>query len=236
MIVKPYREGSTTYMLAMRNVINKDIKTKLTSFSNVSFVESYVINSETGQTRYIFEIDGIDDYYLAFENYSDCYLYMALLLKSDSHVDLDSAVKYNSIYADSDLYPAAQYVSLKFYYIVENNKLRAIGMSDLTSTPELFMVFDGDYVCYSNYVYGPNSIAGILSNGNGTPSYSEIEKAIFRNCMADRSGLFMTIFENIFQIINNQFSAMGIACVSVEGVKYRQVCDGSVFVRDGEEE
>lgn len=236
MIVKPYREGSTTYQLAIRNVINKDIKPKLTSFSNVSFVESYVIDSETGQTRYIFEIDGIDDYYLAFENFAEYSLYMALLLKSDSHVDLSYAVNQNSIYVNTD-YMSALYVSLKIYYIVENNKLRAIGMSNPASTPELFMVFDGDYVCYSNYVYGPNSVAGILSNGYGTPSYSEIEKAIFRNCMADNgSGLFITIFENIFQIINNQFSAMGIACVSVEGVKYRQVCGGSVFVRDGEEE
>lgn len=235
MIVKTCREGNTTYQLAMRDVINKDIKPKLTSLSNVSFVESYVIDSETGQTRYIFEIDGIDDYYLAFENFAEFSLYMALLLKSDSHVDLTNAVNYNSIYVDTD-YMSAQYVILKMYYIVENNKLRAIGMSNPASTPESFMVFDGDYVCYSDHVYGPNSVTGVLDIYS-TPIYSETEKAIFRNCMADDgSRLFITMFENIFQIINNQFSAMGIACVSVEGVKYRQVCSGSVFVRDGEEE
>lgn len=40
----------------------------------------------------------------------------------------------------------------------------------------------------------------------------------------------------MYEIINNQFSTMTNALVAIDGVKYRQIYPGYMFVKDGDTE
>lgn len=233
---------------ATNSLLDEPLMQLLESFDNVTFVEKFEYSSEL--YRWIYEIEDFDNFYLVIQKESgvNTTITIKVFLKDNIYTNnylLTITSSSTSETISSYLYRA----TANIYIVSKNNKLLAFAfMNTTTSISNQFVVFcqqDKNYVISQS----GSTIYTYTDDANGTrhllntyllPQYIINEKSLKRNALITETNSstspFVDILNNLYHFINSQFLAMSMACIEVDGVRYRQVFNNYLFIEDGDTE
>lgn len=249
-MIVSYVFGSGSFWGPATNDMLNNFKTLLTAYSNITFVEKYLVDSNEGIWRYIYAVDGFDKYYLTFQNgasYNNDVVF-SIFIRGNEHTD---AYVYQSIWNGSGILGANDtYVAeYKFYAIANNGVLKAFTLLGKEHNITYQMICfvkqsTNNYIIYqSGYdilalVNNTNHSIYIINYNNFT--FNTNEKALKKNAIITQSyevnSLYIDQIDSMWHLINNQFSEMTFALIKVSNVKYRQVYGYCLFIEDGDTE
>lgn len=220
------------YAGAVNDAIMK-LKSELESYDNITFVEAY--DKGNSMTRYIFSVEGYDNYYLTFESLATSNTAMSMRIYEKDNVYSGNLVWEYSVGATSQF---GHYASILAYIISENNKIKAITYSPLNAVPSNFFVFSEKYIYYDKKVYDIINKIKYDINTQQLPAYTIPEQAIKKTAIITSgngsTSPFIDVYNDILFFINSQFSNMTLACIEVNGIRYRQISNNYLFIKDNE--
>lgn len=220
------------YSGAVNDTIMK-LKSELESYDNITFVEAYT--KDEYLIRYIFSVEGYDDYYLTFESLARNNTAMSMRIYEKDNVYSGNPVwEYSAAATDQYGY----YAFILAYIISENNKIKAITYSPLNAVPSNFFVFSEKYIYYDIKVYDIINKIKYNINIQQLPAYTIPEQALKKTVIItngdESTSPFIDVYNDLLFIINSQFNNMTLACIVIDGIRYRQIARSYLFTKDTE--
>ena len=211
-----------------------NLKSELESYENITFVEVYD-KGEVNGARYIFSVEGYDDYYLTFESRFNVNTDMSMRIYEKDNVYSDNPIWEYTISASGQ---SGYYAFILAYIISENNKIKAITCSPLNAVPSDFFVFSEKYIYYNKKVYDIINKIKYDVNTQQLPAYTIPEQALRKTVIITSGNAstspFIDVYNDILFVVNSQFSNMTLACIDINGIRYRQIASSCLFIKDTE--
>lgn len=234
--------ASNSYGNATLVAMSGAIRSALTSYRNVTFVERYSIDE--GYCRDVYAIDGINNLYLTIENEStdNAYIVVRVYLKNNVHTDnyivtLTLELGGEMIGEDTYLFDN------KMYTFSENGQLYCLMFSTKNSTPTDFIGIDSGYLYIDDSACKDDSYGTKQYVNAYIPNitYSETEKALKTRPLITANNIasataFYSISGILYKMINSAFSAMNFSLIQIGDTKYRQVYANYLFAKNGDDE
>lgn len=227
------------------NMLQGDLRQLLTSYSNVTYINSYTIGNKV---RDVYSIDGFDAYYIYFEatmESSSGYHIMGVCLQGSETANTGivslqtgttTATQIENMYT----------IFCNCYTFSKNNILYGLLFDSNGTTPNGYIAFNiqdsGNYICFGD--------RALFETAGGAPyyinysypqgTYSVEEKAIKVKPMitatqTSSSAAIIDMLDNIYKFINAAFNTMNFTLIEVNGIRYRQIYQHYLFVEDGDE-
>lgn len=233
---------SNSYGNATLVAMSGAIRSALTSYRNVTFVERYSIDEI--RCRDVYAIGGINNLYLTIENEStdNAYIVVRVYLKNNVHTDnyivtLTLELGGEMIGEDTYLFDN------KMYTFSENGQLYCLMFSTKNSKPTDFIGIDSGYLYIDDSACKDDSYGTKQYVNAYIPNitYSETEKALKTRPLITADNIasataFYSISGILYKMINSAFSAMNFSLIQVGDTKYRQVYANYLFVKNGDDE
>lgn len=232
---------SNSYGNATLVAMSGAIRSALTSYRNVTFVERYSIDE--GRWRDVYAIGGINNLYLTIENESggNPYIVVRVYIKNNVHTDnyiVTLMLKLGGEYLGKDTF----LFDNKMYTFSENGQLYCLMFSTKNSTPTDFIGIDSEYLYINDLACKDDSYGTKQYVNPYIPNitYSETEKALKTRPLITANSIETPAFYSIpgilYKMINSAFSAMNFSLIQVGDTKYRQVYTNYLFVKNGDDE
>lgn len=232
---------SDSYGNATLVAMSGAIRSALTSFNNVTFVERYSIGE--GCWRDVYAIGGINNLYLTLENESagNPYIVVRVYLKNNVHTD--NYIVTLTLELGGDYLSTGMFLfSNKMYTFSDNGQLYCLMFSTQDSTPTNYIGIDSGYL-YINDSACKDDSYGMRQYVNAyipNITYAETEKVLKTRPLITANGIdtpsFYSISGILYKMINSAFSAMNFSLIQIGDTKYRQVYANYLFVKNGDEE
>lgn len=223
--------------------------TYIQSFSNVTFYEKFTKGD--GVYRYIYKISGFENLFLCLENDSRSNYSVGLSVRTEAHIHDTGGISSNAVMCMTISAAYASVAGFDVYFIAKNGVLKVIGINQVGSVtyPPILIIYqpEANYFSYrsgpTTYIYKDDSSATrfFMNNFNGLFALTDSEKATMCNAaiVSDTATYpkFLSLIDDFCYICNEQFKEFtSFVCVSINGVKYRQVAQRYVFIEDGDTE
>lgn len=232
---------SDSYGNATLVAMSGAIRSALTSYRNVTFVERYYIDEDYG--RDVYAIGGINNLYLTIENEAAYNPYIVVRVYLKNNVHTDNYIYTITLELGGEMLGERFLFDNKMYTFSENGQLYCLMFSTQDSTPTNFIGIDSEYLYINDSACKDDSYGTKQYVNAYIPNitYAEAEKALkTRPLITDNNIASATAFCSIsgilYKMINSAFSAMNFSLIQIGDTKYRQVYAGYLFVKNGDNE
>lgn len=232
---------SDSYGNATLVAMSGAIRSALTSYRNVTFVERYSIDEI--HCRDVYAIDGINNLYLTIENESTYNAYIVVRTYLKNNVHTDNYIDTITLELGGETLGERFLFDNKMYTFSENGQLYCLMFSTKDSTPTNYIGIDSEYLYINDSACKDDSYGTKQYVNAYIPNitYAEAEKALkARPLITDNNIASATAFCSIpgilYKMINSAFSAMNFSLIQVGDTKYRQVYADYLFVKNGDNE
>ena len=232
---------SDSYGNATLVAMSGAIRSALTSYRNVTFVERYSIDEN--YCRDVYAIGGINNLYLTIENESTYNPYIVVRTYLKNNVHTDNYIDTITLELGGEMLGERFLFDNKMYTFSENGQLYCLMFSTKNSTPTDYIGIDSGYLYINDSACKDDSYGTKQYVNAYIPNitYAEAEKALkARPLITDNNIASATAFCSIsgilYKMINSAFSAMNFSLIQVGDTKYRQVYADYLFVKNGDNE
>lgn len=234
--------ASDSYGNATLVAMSGAIRSALTSYRNVTFVERYYIDEDYG--RDVYAIDGINNLYLTIENESTFNAYIVVRVYLKNNVHTDNYIVTITLELGGEMIGEDTYLfDNKMYTFSENGQLYCLMFSTKNSKPTDYIGIDSGYLYINDSACKDDSYGTKQYVNAYIPNitYSETEKALKTRPLITADNIasataFYSISGILYKMINSAFTAMNFSLIQVGDTKYRQVYADYLFVKNGDEE
>lgn len=218
------------------------IRSALTSYRNVTFVERYSIDEVC--CRDVYAIGGINNLYLTIENEATYNTSIVVRVYLKNNVHTDNYIVTLTLELGGEMIGENTFLfDNKMYTFSENGRLYCLMFSTKNSTPTDFIGIDSGYLYIDDSACKDDSYGTKQYVNAYIPNitYSETEKALKTRPLITADNIeFATAFYSIsgilYKMINSAFSAMNFSLIQVGDTKYRQVYADYLFIKNGDDE
>lgn len=233
---------SNSYGNATLVAMSGAIRSALTSYRNVTFVERYSIDED--HCRDVYAIGGINNLYLTIENEATYNTSIVVRVYLKNNVHTNSYIYTITLQLGGEILGETTYsFDNKLYTFSENGRLYCLMFSTQDSTPTNYIGIDSGYL-YINDLACKDDSYGTKQYVNAyipNITYSETEKALKIKPLITADNIasataFYSISGILYKMINSAFSAMNFSLIQVGDTKYRQVYANYLFVKNGDDE
>lgn len=233
---------SDSYGNATLVAMSGAIRSALTSYRNVTFVERYSIDEVC--CRDVYAIDGINNLYLTIENESTFNAYIVVRVYLKNNVHTDNYIVTLTLELGGEMIGEDTYLfDNKMYTFSENGQLYCLMFSTKNSTPTDYIGIDSEYLYINDSACKDDSYGTKQYVNTYIPNitYSETEKALKTRPLITADNIasataFYSISGILYKMINSAFTAMNFSLIQVGDTKYRQVYADYLFVKNGDDE
>lgn len=234
--------ASDSYGNATLVAMSGAIRSALTSYRNVTFVERYSIDEDC--CRDVYAIGGINNLYLTIENEATYNTSIAVRTYLKNNVHTDNYIDTITLELGGGILGQKTYLfDNKMYTFSDNGQLYCLMFSTKDSTPTNFIGIDSEYLYINDSACKDDSYGTKQYVNAYIPNitYAEAEKALkARPLITDNNIASATAFCSIsgilYKMINSAFSAMNFSLIQIGDTKYRQVYADYLFVKNGDNE
>lgn len=234
--------ASDSYGNATLVAMSGAIRSALTSYRNVTFVERYSIGED--RWRDVYAIGGINNLYLTIENESEYNASIVVRVYLKNNVHTDNYIVTLTLELGGEMIGTETYLFYnKMYTFSDNGQLYCLMFSTKNSTPTDYIGIDSGYIYINDSACKDDSYGTKQYVNAYIPNitYSETEKALKTRPLITADNIasataFYSISGILYKMINSAFSAMNFSLIQVGDTKYRQVYANYLFVKNGDEE
>lgn len=233
--------ASDSYGNATLVAMSGAIRSALTSYRNVTFVERYSIDEVC--CRDVYAIGGINNLYLTIENEATYNTSIAVRVYLKNNVHTDNYIDTITLELDGEMLGERFLFNNKMYTFSDNGQLYCLMFSTKNSIPTNYIGIDSEYLYINDSACKDDSYGTKQYVNAYIPNitYAEAEKALkARPLITDNNIASATAFCSIpgilYKIINSAFSAMNFNLIQIGDTKYRQVYADYLFVKNGDNE
>lgn len=234
--------ASDSYGNATLVAMSGAIRSALTSYRNVTFVERYSIDEVC--CRDVYAIGGINNLYLTIENESDYNASIVVRVYLKNNVHTNNYIVTITLELGGEVLGEKTYLfDNKMYTFSENGQLYCLMFSTKDSKPTDYIGIDSGYI-YINDSACKDDSYGTKQHVNAyipNITYSETEKALKTRPLITADNIasataFYSIPGILYKMINSAFTAMNFSLIQVGDTKYRQVYADYLFIKNGDDE
>lgn len=234
--------ASDSYGNATLVAMSGAIRSALTSYRNVTFVERYYIDEDYG--RDVYAIGGINNLYLTIENEATYNAHIVVRTYLKNNVHTDNYIDTITLELGGEMIGEDTYLfDNKMYTFSENGRLYCLMFSTKNSTPTDYIGIDSGYIYINDSACKDDSYGTKQYVNAYIPNitYSETEKALKTRPLITANNIasataFYSISGILYKMINSAFSAMNFSLIQIGDTKYRQVYADYLFVKNGDDE
>lgn len=233
---------SNSYGNATLAAMSGAIRSALTSYRNVTFVERYSIDEVC--CRDVYAIGGINNLYLTIENESTSNPYIVVRVYLKNNVHTNNYIYTITLELGGEILGENTYsFDNKMYTFSENGRLYCLMFSTKNSTPTDYIGIDSGYIYINDSACKDDSYGTKQYVNAYIPNitYSETEKALKTRPLITADNIasataFCSISGILYKMINSAFGTMNFSLIQVGDTKYRQVYANYLFVKNGDDE
>lgn len=238
---------SDSYGNATLVAMSGAIRSALTSYRNVTFVERYYIpniSPDESRCRDVYAIGGINNLYLTIENEADYNTSIVVRVYLKNNVHTDNYIVTLTLKLDGEELGEKTYLfDNKMYTFSDNGRLYCLMFSTKNSKPTDYIGIDSGYIYINDSACKDDSYGTKQYVNAYIPNitYSETEKALKTRPLITADNIasataFYSISGILYKMINSAFSAMNFSLIQIGDTKYRQVYANYLFVKNGDNE
>lgn len=232
---------SDSYGNATLVAMSGAIRSALTSYRNVTFVERYSIDEN--YCRDVYAIGGINNLYLTIENESTYNPYIVVRTYLKNNVHTDNYIDTITLELGGEMLGERFLFDNKMYTFSENGRLYCLMFSTKDSIPTNYIGIDSEYLYINDSACKDDSYGTKQYVNAYIPNitYSETEKALKARPLITANNIasataFCSTPGILYKMINSAFSAMNFSLIQIGDTKYRQVYANYLFVKNGDNE